>query len=189
MQLLLLLPLFLFSLALCSPSDVLYIKKLTADEAHLLDAKDFAGLVNIFTNDVTYNSGAGAEPNVYGIDSVQATLANILPPEVITQNTASTESITLSPPFDEQGAAGTATGVVYTTTTYIGQGDLAGQARTYFAKYIDKYTKTGDFASHGGWRISERLYNAIVGDPKVYCLISHPIGERTVELITVYASS
>ena len=185
MQLVLLLSL-LFSLALCSPSDVLYIKKLSADEAQLLDLKDFGGLVNIFTTNVTYNPGAG--PNIYGIDSVQATLAFILPPEVITQSAISTESITLSPSFDEQGAASTATGVVYVTTTYIGQGDLAGQALVFFAKYVDKYTKTGNFASHGGWRISERLYISFVSYPKVNCLKSQ-LGERTVELITVYASS
>ncbi|MCJ1271183.1 hypothetical protein MMC22_011082 [Lobaria immixta] len=156
MQLLFLLPLFVFSLALCSPSDVLYIKKLSADEAQLLDVKDFAGLVNIFTTNVTYNPGGG--PNVYGIDSVRALFATVFPQGVISQNTISTETITLSPPFDEQGAAGTATGVVYTTTTYVGQGDLAGQALVFFAKYVDKYTKTGNFASHGGWRISERIF-------------------------------
>lgn len=93
MQLSLLLSLFFISLALGSPSDDVYIKKLVADEAQKVDTK---------------------------------------------------ESITLLPPFDEQGAAGTATGVVYTTVTSIGQGDLTGQALVFFAKYNDKYVKTGD---------------------------------------------
>ncbi|MCJ1462887.1 hypothetical protein MMC07_001491 [Pseudocyphellaria aurata] len=155
-QLSLLLSLFLVPLSIGSPSDDLYIKKLIADEAQILDAKDFPKLAGIFTKNATYN--AGMPPTVFGVDSIKAVLAAILPPEVITQSTTSTESITLLPPFDEQGAAGTATGVVYITAACIGQGDLTGHALTFFAKYEDKYIKTGDFAHHGGWRISERFF-------------------------------
>ncbi|MCJ1427778.1 hypothetical protein MMC29_005683, partial [Sticta canariensis] len=157
MQLLLLLSLYFFSITLGSPSDVLYIEKLSADEAQALDNKDFAGLKNIFTKNAIYSPG-GAEPIVNGVDNIQALLASFFPPEVISQNTVSTQSITLLPLFDEQGAAGTATGVLYTIASYIGQGDLEGRAWTIFAKYKDKYVKTGDFALHGGWRISERFF-------------------------------
>lgn len=68
-----------FSLALGSPSDVIYIEKLVADEAHLPDAKDFRGLANIFAKNATYNAG-GASPNVYGIESIQTKLASVLGP-------------------------------------------------------------------------------------------------------------
>ena len=165
MQLLVVLTLFLFPLALGSPSDVLYIKKLVADESQLLDAKNYAGLTNIYTKNVTYN--AGEPQNVYGVQNVQARLEVLLPPNIITQIATNTESISLLPPFDEQGAAAAASGVVYITATYIGQGNLSGQAATFFGYYEDRYIKTGDFARHGGWRIRERLFFAFVSFPKV----------------------
>ncbi|MCJ1429665.1 hypothetical protein MMC29_007580 [Sticta canariensis] len=161
MQLLLLLPFYFFSFALGSLSDILYIEKLNADEAQALDNKDFAALEDIFTKNATYNHNFPSSPTVYGIDKIKTVLASDAPPGVISQNTASTESIQLLPPFDEQGAASTATGVVYTTTSFIGQGDLEGQGLFFFAKYKDKYVKTGNFALYGGWRISERIYIAI----------------------------
>ena len=70
------------------------------------------------TKNATYNPGFG--PNVYEIDAIQASVAEILVPEVITQVNVNTESITLLPPFDEQGAAGTATSVIYVPTIFIG---------------------------------------------------------------------
>ncbi|MCJ1462888.1 hypothetical protein MMC07_001492 [Pseudocyphellaria aurata] len=168
MQLSLFLSLLLVPLTLGSYSDDLYIKKLTADEVQTLDAKDYSKLADFFTKNATYNSGI--PPTVYGIDSIIAVLATILPPEVITQNAISTESITLLPPFDEQGAASAATGVVYITVAYIGQGNLTGQAFVFFAKFEDKYVKTEDFAHHGGWKISERFFvpfGKAVGNPEI----------------------
>ena len=164
MQLLPVLFLFFFSHVLGSLSDVIYIKKLVADEAQLLDVKDFAGLVNIFTRNASYNPQV--TPTVYGIDAIQATLSKFFPPGSISQNTVSTESITLLSPFDEQGAASTATGVIYTTATTIGRNELAGQALTGFAKYKDKYVKTKDLARYGGWRISEREFIQFVSSSK-----------------------
>ena len=120
MQLLLLLPLFFFSLALGSPSDVLYIKKLNADVAQASDNKAFSEFETFFTKNVTYNIGVAGEPNVYGLDNLKAKLTEILPPGSITQQAVNTQSITLLPPFDEQGAAGTATSVVYSVITFIG---------------------------------------------------------------------
>ncbi|MCJ1266220.1 hypothetical protein MMC22_006103 [Lobaria immixta] len=155
MQLLVLLSLSLSSLALGSPSDVLYIEKLNADNAQLLDTKNFTGLANVFTKNASYNPGYG--PNIIGIDNIQTTLASLFQPELISQRAITTQSITLLPPFDEQGAAATATGVVYLTIAQIGQGDLAGQALIVFGKFVDKYVKTGDFGRYGGWRISERV--------------------------------
>lgn len=158
MQLLHLLPLFFFSLALGSPSDVLYIQKLNADEAQLLDAKDFAGLVNIFTQNATYKSDSS--PIFDGLEDIQAKLPGVLEP--ITQSAINTESITLLPPFDEQGAAGTATGVLYITVANFGLRNSSTEALFVFGKFEDKYVKTGDFALHGGWRISERVFVLIV---------------------------
>lgn len=176
MHLSLLLAFLFFSLALGSPSDVLYIKKLVADESQLLDAKNYAGLVNIYTKNVTYN--AGEPQNEYGVSSVQARLAVLLPTDLITQLAINTESITLLPPFDEQGAAGAATGVVYITATYIGQGNLSGQSATFLGYYGDKYIKTGDFARHGGWRIRERLFFEL-GSRAIGNLDVIPRSERT----------
>lgn len=134
MQVLLILCLFLFSLALGSLSDVLYIEKSNADEAQLLVAKDFAGLADIFTKNVTYNAG-DPFPTVHRIDSIQAILAQRLG-QNITQYAISTQSITLLPPFDEQGAADAATGVVYTTLANIGQGNLTGEALIIFGNVM-----------------------------------------------------
>ena len=188
MQLLLVLSLLFVSLALGSPSDVLYIEKLDADSVQLPDAKNFAGLVNIYTQNATYIPDTG--PRIRGIVAIQAFLSKIFPNGTITQHVISTESITLLGPFDEQGAAGTATGVVYSTTVYIGQGNLTGQAYTAFGKYVDKYVKTADFARHGGWRISERAFL-----PFVSCLQTDLLnyrrlgGARVIDLAIRFSSS
>lgn len=100
-------------------------------------------------------------------DALQAAFVNTFVPELIHQNAISTESITLLPPFDEQAAARSATGVLYFTTTTIGRGDLAGQALTAFVKFEDKYVKTGGFARDGGWRINARNYIETVSRSKV----------------------
>lgn len=163
---LLLLSFFFFARVLGSPSDILYIQKLVADEGILVDAKNFAGLVNIFTPNATYNAGTPSQ-DVFGIDNIEAILSAILPPGSITHNAVSTQSYTLGPPFDEQGSAGTATGVVYITVSYIGQGDLSGQALVFFGKYDDSYVKSGDRALYGGWRINKRVFVGFVSFPKV----------------------
>lgn len=155
-----------FSIALGSPADVLYIKKLVADEGQLLDAKNFAGLANIFTPNATYNAGAPSQ-TVFGIGNIEAILAKILPPGTITHNAITTESITLGPPFDELGSGGTATGVIYVVATYIGQGDMAGEALAFYAKYEDTYVKSGDRTRYGGWRIGRRFFFSFVSFPKV----------------------
>ncbi|MCJ1269802.1 hypothetical protein MMC22_009695 [Lobaria immixta] len=168
MQLLLVFSLFFFSLTLSSPSDVLYIEKLVADKVQAFDAKNFIELANIFTKNATVVISAG--PKASGIDAIQALLASIYLPEVITHSATSTFSITLLPPFDEQGAAGTATGMVYATFNYIGQGNLTGQALTFFAKYEDNYVKTDDFVRHGGWRNSQSffvIFGEVVGNRDV----------------------
>lgn len=168
MQLFLLLSLFFSSFALASPSDVLYIEKLDADDVQKLDNKDFAGLTNIFTKNATYiDTGAVPQRTYDGISNIQAFLAEVFPPERLTQNVISTESITLLPPFDEQGAAGTATGVVYLTSTTIGQGDSEGQGLVVFAKFKNNYIRTEDLAFYGGWRITEQFFIPVVSCPTV----------------------
>ncbi|MCJ1266790.1 hypothetical protein MMC22_006675 [Lobaria immixta] len=160
---------FFFSLALGSADDILSIEKLVADAVQLLDTKDIAGFGNIYTTDALYNAGPPS-PNISGIGKIKATLAQIVPQGVITQSTASTISITLSPPSARQRVVSKATGVVYTSATYIGQGKLAGQALTFLAKYEDKYVKTGDPTRYGGWRISQRFFIPFgepIGNPNV----------------------
>lgn len=146
---------FFFCLTLGSPSDILYIEKLSADEVLYLDKKDFASFSKVFTQNATYNTGSG--PNIYGIPSIQKALADVVK-DLPLQSALTTTSITLLPPFDEQGAASAADAEFYTTDTFFGTGDLAGQVLTLYAKYVDKYEKTGDIARYGGWRISQRLY-------------------------------
>lgn len=121
--------------------------------------------MNLFTQKFTSN--VNRELTVSGVDALQAAFVNTFVPELIPQNAISTESITLLPPFDEQGSAGSATGILYFTTTTIGRGDLAGQALTVFVKFEDKYVKTGGFARYGGWRINAQNYIAIVSSSKV----------------------
>lgn len=169
MHLLLLLSLFFITLVLGSPSDVLYIEKLNADEVQTIDAHDLSTFADIFTTNAAYNPGP-SQPTVYGIANIKAAIAFVIPPEVITQVAITTTSITLKPPFDEQGAAGTATGIIYNTVAYIGQGNVTGEALIFFAKFEDKYVKTGDFAHYGGWRISNRSFIPIVSGPKAEIL-------------------
>ncbi|MCJ1469632.1 hypothetical protein MMC07_008268, partial [Pseudocyphellaria aurata] len=114
--------------------------------------------------DAIYNPRFPAQ-NFTGVANIQKLFQFLFPPEVITQNAVNTESITLLAPFDEQGAAGTATGVVYTTITFVGQGNFTGQALALLAKFEDKYVKTGDFTRYGGWRISERFIFSFVSCP------------------------
>ena len=167
MQIFLFIIFFFFSLALGSPADVLYIKKLVADEAQICDTQDFAGLTNIFTRNATYNTVNIGGPVFFGIDNIQATLSSFFPPDVISQNAINTESFTLLPPSNEEGAAGMATGVVYTIVSFIGQGNLTGQVYTFFAKYEDKYVNTRESPRYGGWKIHERVFVSFVSFPKV----------------------
>lgn len=155
----LLLSTLFYCLAFGSPSDIDNIVKVSADEVRYLDKKDFASFSKVFTKNATYNAGEG--PNVYGIPSIQKVLANIVK-DVPSQSALSTTSINLLPPYDEQGSASAAEAEIYTTDTFFGRGDLSGQVLVFFAKYVDKYEKTADVATYGGWRISQRFFVSFV---------------------------
>lgn len=122
---------FFFSLALGSPED-LYIKKLVAEEVTSTNQTD---IVNFFTENVIYR--IGTELTFNGLDALRSAFTNTS--QIIPQNAITTQSIDLLPPFDEQGAASTGTGVVYFTTTTPGQGGFAGQALILFVKFEEKY--------------------------------------------------
>lgn len=172
MQFLLFISLFFFSLALGSPADVHYLEQLVEDEAQLFDAKDFAGFANLFTKNATYNPDT---TNVYGMNNIEKILSRVFLSEVISQSAVKTKSFALLPTFNGQGAAGTATGTVYTTVSFIGQGNLTGQVYTVFAEHNDMYVKTEQFARYGGWKISERFFVEFVRCPQ----------KRMVDLVTV----
>ncbi|MCJ1269034.1 hypothetical protein MMC22_008922 [Lobaria immixta] len=155
MQFLLFISLFFFSLALASPADVHYLGQLIEDEAQLFDAKDLAGFANLFTKNATYNPDT---TNVHGMNNIEKILSRVFLSEVISQSAVKTKSFALLPTFNGQGAAGTATGTVYTTISFIGQGNLTGQVYTVFAEHNDMYVKTEQFARYGGWKISERFF-------------------------------
>lgn len=157
MQLSLLLSMFFFCFALGSPSDVIYIEQLVANQVILLDLKNFA-FENIFTKNATYNSGSG--PNVYGIPAIENAIANLVK-DGGTFGGITTKSITLGPPFDDQGGAGTAKGTLFITAVTLGS-NSSGPYSLRLAKYEDKYAKTGAFEDYGGWRISERIVVNVV---------------------------
>ena len=155
---------FFLSLALGSPSDIDNIEKVSADEVRALDRKDFASFSKYFTQNASYNAGAG--PNVYGVPAIQKLLKAVVQ-NVPSQSALTTTSITLLPPFDEQGDATAAEAEVYTTDTFFGTGKLAGQILTFYAKYEDKYEKTTDSANYGGWKLSQRFFVSFVSNSRV----------------------
>lgn len=59
-----------------------------------------------------------------------------------------------------------ATGVVYYTAILFGTGESAGKTEIFYAKYEDKYVKTGSLTYNGGWRISERRSFLFLRHPK-----------------------
>lgn len=150
---------FLFSTpSLSSPSDVLYIEKLTADFAINLDLKNFKAFEVEFIPTATYDPGNGA---VKGVPAIQKALAAVVGNNV-TQSSLTTQSINLAPPFDVQGAAGKASAITYAIVSYIGQDDDAGKVFIFYGLFKDKLVKTGDFGNYGGWKFSERAFVTLV---------------------------
>ena len=144
--------------SLSSPSAVLYIEKLTADFSINLDLKNFKAFEVEFIPTGTYNPGNGV---VKGYPAIEKALAAIVGTNV-TQSSLTTQSISLSPPFDVQGAAGKATGITYAIVTFIGQKADAGKAFVVYGYFKDKLVKTGDYSNYGGWKFSDRAFIALV---------------------------
>lgn len=147
-----------FTPSLTSSSDIIYIRKLIADFAINLDTKNFKGFEIEFIPSGTYDAGAGP---VAGLPAIQKTLAAVVNNNV-TQTSLTTQSITLSPPFDSLGAASRASAITYAIVSYIGQKADAGKAYIFYGLFKDKLVKTGDFAEYGGWRFSERIFETLV---------------------------
>lgn len=154
-----------FTPSLTSPSDVLYIEKLTAEFAINLDKKNFKAYDVEFTPKATYDPGNGVVAT--GIPAIKALLALVVG-NVTTQTALTTQSINLGPPFNGQGAAGTASAITYVTVTSFGQGADEGKAFSIYGFWTDKFVKTGDFAQFGGWRFSSRVIAPFVS----FCLLS-----------------
>ena len=148
----------LFTPSLTSSTDVLYIEKLTADFAIALDTKNFKAFEIEFIPTATYDPGSGP---VTGFANIEKTLAAIVANNV-TQNSLTTQSISLAPPFDNQGGAGTASAITYADVAFLGKGPLAGKAFVFFGLFKDKFVKTGDFANYGGWKFSSRVFQSLV---------------------------
>lgn len=147
-----------FTPSLTSPSDILYIQKLTADFAINLDTKNVNGYDVEFLPKATYNPGNGP---VKGIAAIKDILGRVTQ-NATTQTSITTQSINLGPPFDAQGAAATATGITYAIVTNLGTGDEEGKAFIVYGYWTDKLVKTGDFANYGGWRFSDRVFKSLV---------------------------
>lgn len=149
---------FLFTTSLCTTEDVEHIKKLTADFAISLDTKNYKAFEKQFTPTASYDPGNGP---VTGFANIEKVLATIVTNQV-TQTSVTTQSILLAPPFDGLGAAGTATGTTYNIVTFIGKGPKLGNALLIYGLWRDKFVKTGDFAYHGGWKFSSRVFVSLV---------------------------
>ena len=155
---------FFFTPSLTSPSDVLYIQKLTADFAINADTKNFTAYDVEFIPTATYDPGNGA---VKGISAIKETLALVFQ-NVTTQTSVTTQSVSLGPPFDVQGAAGTASAIAYAIVTNLGQGAEVGKAFTVYGYWNDTLVKTGDFANYGGWKFSSRGFVSLVSLPAIF---------------------
>lgn len=158
LQLLFLALTFLFTPSLCNPSDTLYIEKLIADFAINFDAKNFKAFDIEFIPTGTYDPGNGP---IKGIPTIKKTLAAIAG-DGVTQLSLTTQSISQSPPFDIQGAAGRASATTYAIVTYIGKGAGKGKVYVVYGLFKDHLVKTGDFSEYGGWRFSSRAFQALV---------------------------
>lgn len=149
---------FLFTPSLCSPADILYIEKLTADFAINLDAKNYKAFNDEFLPTGTYDPGAGP---VTGVPNISKALSAIVTNNV-TQSSLTTQSISLTPPFDVIGSASRASAITYAIVSFIGKGVDAGKVFIVYGLYKDKFAKTGDFTKYGGWKFSERVFNVLV---------------------------
>ena len=147
-----------FTPSLTSPSDVLYIEKLTADFAINLDTKNIKGFDVEFIPKATYNPGNGP---VKGIAAIKNILG-LVTQNATTQTSITTQSIDLGPPFDVQGAAATASGITDAIVTNLVTGADEGKAFTVYGFRTDKLVKTGDFANYGGWKFSSRVFKSLV---------------------------
>lgn len=145
--------------SLSSPSDVLYIQKLTADYLINIDTKNYKDLDIEFTVNATIDFGTGDLAK--GLPAIKASLAAILTNNV-TQSSITTSSITLLPPFDIQGGAGRASAIQYVIGAFLGQGPDAGKAFTLYGVFKDQFIKTADFGDYGGWRFNERVLRLLV---------------------------
>lgn len=153
-----------FTPSLTSPSDVLYIQKLTADFAINADTKNFNGYDVEFIPTATYDPGNGP---IKGIPAIKETLALVFK-NVTTQTSVTTQSVSLGPPFDLQGAAGTASAIAYAIVTNLGIGAEEGKAFTVYGHWKDTLVKTADFADYGGWKFSSRAFVSLVSLPAIF---------------------
>ena len=150
---------FLFTPSLTSPSDILYIQKLTADFSINLDTKNYKALDTEFLPTATYDAGSGV---VTGLPNIKKLLSGIVA-NAVTQGSITTQSISLSPQsFDTQGSASEASAATYGIVTNIGQGKNAGKVFTVYGLWKDKLVKMGNFAEYGGWRFSARVFQSLV---------------------------
>ena len=143
---------------LSSSSDVLYIKKLIADFAIALDTKNFNAFDTEFIPTATYFTG---NETLKGVPPIKKFLAATVDNNV-TQTALTTQSISLTPPFDNQGGAATASAITYLTESYLGQKADAGQVFVVNGLFKDKLVKTGDFSNYGGWKFSARVLQVLV---------------------------
>lgn len=154
------LTLFLLFISPClsSPSDIIYIRKLIADFSIDANSNNFQAFDVQFIPTATYDAGTGP---VTGIPAIQKAL-EIINDNNVAQSSLTTQSISLLPPFDSQGAAGKATATTYAIISFIGQGADAGKVFVSYGLFKDKLVKTGAWADYGGWKFSERVFASLV---------------------------
>ena len=148
-----------FTTSLSSPEDILDIQKLTADFFFDYNSKNYKAFEIEFIAEATYDIGNGVV--LSGIPNITSVFSEVVGTAVM-HSSLTTQSISLSAPFDAQGAASQASATTYSIVSFLGQGADAGKAFVIYGVFKDKFVKTGDFSHYGGWKFSERVYDTLV---------------------------
>lgn len=148
----------IFILSHGSPEDVNNIYKVNNDFAVFFDDKRYSNILPLFTANATFNIFTKTLGNftIQGGEEVVRIISNFT--TYTTQISLTTQSYTLLPPFDSLGGAGEATSVsAFNPAVFAND-----KAQFFYAKLVDKYVKTPDFAQYGGWKIEQRSFILLV---------------------------
>lgn len=164
--------------SLASPNDVLYIQKLSADYAINVDTKNYKDFDVEFTANATFDAGNGVFSK--GLPAIKARVASLLGNNV-TQNSLTTSSITLLPPFDNAvGGASRASAIQYVIAAFIGQPPAnAGKAYILYGLFKDQLVRTDAIGDYGGWRFTERAFKLLV---RFFFLVPPPPPWRQIHI-------
>lgn len=158
LQLLLISLASIFILSHGSPEDVNNIHKVNNDFAVFFDNKRYSSILPLFTANATFSIFTKTRGNftIQGSKEVVRIISAFT--TYTTQISLTTQSYTLLPPFDSLGGAGEATSESAFNPAVFDN----DKAQFFYAKLVDKYVKTPDFAQYGGWKIEQRSFTLLV---------------------------